>query len=220
MGLVHREFWKRAGARALAVLALAVFCCRATPVQASPRTQGGTDLVEQTATQPPPAPQAPSARRARDEARGVLGMVGWTYSSIIRNGVVANLNLSRAKKVENEDASEWRGLQLTGTVGRRGFEAGAGYARMTIAAQFPIGYEFRGLAGRTWMASGNLAAGDVYAGGEATLMFAILRFTAGAIVPITGDASRHPVLTGSVGVVLFLTKWKKVEIKTAAAPGK
>jgi len=224
MDFAHRGLWKVPSC-APAVIAVALLACGATPAHAMPRTQiqtqTGPDVLEPARTQAPPAPQAPPAtRETRDVSHAPLGMVGWTYSSVIRNGVVANINLSRGQDVKGEDAMLWRGLQVTGTVGRLGFEAGAGYARMMIAAQFPLGYEFRGLAGRTWMTSGSLAPGDVYAGGEATLMFAVIRFTAGLIVPVTGAASHRPVLTGSVGIVLFLTKWTKAERKAPPIPGK
>lgn len=170
-------------------------------------------LARQTGSGAPAQTAAPKpADRAAldDEKRGPLTMVGWTYSSIARNGATVNINLMRGKNVPGEDAAAWRGLQLTGTVGRRAVEVGLGYARMTIA-QIPFGYEFRALAGRRWTASTELSPAHTYAGGEATVMFTVLRLTAGLVAPIDPGQSHKPVLTGSVGVMFFLSGWTQKE---------
>jgi hypothetical protein len=162
-----------------------------TPQTGTENTHGAEQA---TAGQPAAAPDRP----------GRLVMAGWTYSSIVRNGVTANVSFSRGREVPNQDARVWRGVQLTGTVGRRGAELGLGYA-WTAVAQIPLGYEFRALAGRRWTPSAELSPGRTYVGGEAAVMVTMWRFTGGLVVPIDPRRSHRPAMTGSIGIVMFLT---------------
>lgn len=187
--------------RRVAVMAFLIVL--AAPAGAAAQQSGGLP--------PPAAPKAKSSGEVEDVLHPPLVFAGWTYGSIIRNGATASINLARGRKIPKEDAVAWRGLEFSGTVGSRGFELGAGYARMIIASQFPIGWEVRAVGGRRWDKSDTLSPAQSWVGGEVGARFMNLRVTAGLVVPADSGRSHQPVLTGSVGFQVPLTGFTKAE---------
>ena len=152
--------------------------------------------------------QMSASSSTADDPRWPLLMVGWAYQSLAGNSAAGNVILS--KRRGGVDNSLWRGLQASTLVGRRGFEAGLGYGGFAIG-QVPLGYEFRGLAGRTFSATGPLAAHQTYVGGEVVGMFAYFRGTLGLVVPVGAGVSHRPAVTGSFGVSMFWSKFPKLK---------
>jgi hypothetical protein len=156
------------------------------------------------ARQDQPAPQPVPGAQASNDRGGPLFIPGWTFNRILRNGVVGTVILARPTGIE-KDRPDWRGVQAMGAVGSRGFEFGVGYGRLKID-QIPVGWEYRALAGRMRREWDRLEPGSWFVGGEATLMFAIFRFSAGLVIPAGPDSSRRPMFRGSFGISTFLTK--------------
>ena len=114
------------------VLAVAVAGILTSPAEA---LAGQNRSESQTAQQP-----APATAPADQDFHAPLAAIGWTYGSIIRNGFTGNVTFSPGRKVSGQDMTIWRGLQIGGTVGSRGFEVGAGWNRFALA-QLPGGYK-------------------------------------------------------------------------------
>jgi hypothetical protein len=156
----------------------------------------------QASTPPPPAEGRPA---------GPLLAIGWSYGSLIRNGVVASADLSSA--VEKDKVTlVWSGPQVTATFGSRGYELGLGYSKVAFG-EFSFGWAFRAVGGRTRKETNGFGADQPYVGGEAAFQVFAFRFTAGAVVPVGNETTSHkPTLTGSFGIVVavpILTGKKK-----------
>ena len=152
---------------------------------------------------PAPRPSPPDTPKSGQP----LVMAGWSYSSLVGNEVVATIFLSPGRQAETKDRTTWRGPQVNAAFGTKGFEVGAGFAKFVIAAQFPVGYEFRALGGQVREQSNGLAPQQWFAGGEAAARFGPFRIAGGLVAPVgSGTTSHTPVLTGSFAYMVPLVK--------------
>jgi len=155
-----------------------------------------------TAGQTPAPPASPPDK---PQPWPPLVKAGWSYSSLLGNEVVANIHLSHGRNDPTKDQTTWRGPQVSGAFGTKGFEVGAGYGKFVLDIQVPIGYEFRAVGGQVREQLHGLAPQQWFAGGEAAVMLTFLRLAAGLVVPVgTGTTSHTPVVTGSIGIVVPL----------------